>query len=467
MFAVFYAMYAIFHKKLVVRNVLLLVFSLLFYYKISGLFVILLVLMGTLDFFLGLLMFKSKSEGNRKLMLLISICVNIGALLYFKYLTFFIETWFGLQGMEPGFTMKIIAPVGLSFFVFKTLSYTIDLYREMIEEPERNYLNYLMYVTFFPNILAGPISRARDLLPQINKPVTISSAMMSKGFFLICLGAFKKIFIADYLASNLVDRVFESARFFTGFENLMAAYAAMMQLYADFSGYTDMVVGIALLLGFIVEPNFNRPFSAVSLTDFWRRWHMTLLKWLTEYVYLPITWSLRKIGKAGIIIGILLTFVISGLWHGANINYVVWGLIHGVVLSIELLTQKARDFLAKYLSKGLFKVLGWLFVFNFLAFSIILFKSDGLNAAWMMYSKILTDFDLSIAVQWLSIYKGPVAVLLLGFLMHFLPEKWKTSSQDLFARLHWSLKAVSISVVFLMIYQVYSTDPQPFIYLQF
>jgi D-alanyl-lipoteichoic acid acyltransferase DltB (MBOAT superfamily) len=358
-------------------------------------------------------------------------------------------------------------PIGISFYVFKTLSYVIDMYREVIEEPEKNYFNYLLYVSFFPNVMAGPISRARDLLPQIKAAVIIDNEKISRGFYLILIGAFKKIVIADYLAANFVDRVFESSRFFTGFENLMASYGAIMQFYCDFSGYTDIVIGIALLLGFTIEANFNEPLKSISLSDFWRRWHITLLKWLTEYVYMPIAFSMRKIGKAGVMIGILLTFLISGIWHGANITFIIWGLMHGIVLSFELLTQKVREKLSKLITKRVFNFIGGLITFHFLTFSIILFKSDDVPSALAMYKRIITDFNPSLFGQWISIYTMPFIILVFGYVLHFLPSKWKQGLSLKFTKLHWSVKTIVVFVGILLIYQAFNSETQPFIYLEF
>jgi len=289
LFGVFYLLYSVFFNSRPIRNGLLLIFSLYFYYKISGYFVGVMVLMASIDYFIGKGIFKAKTPQNKKLLLVLSLVMNVGALLYFKYTNFLIESWTGLvhPGIEP-VLLKIVQPLGISYFVFKSLTYIFDIHREMIEEPERNWFRYLLYVSFFPNIMAGPISKARDLLPQfISKPL-IDRETLSKGMFLIMLGLIKKIVFADYLAANLVDRVFESPQYFTGLDALMASYGGLLQLYFDFAGYTDMMVGFGFLMGFTIEHNFNKPFLAGNITEFWRRWHITLYNWLNEYLYQPL-----------------------------------------------------------------------------------------------------------------------------------------------------------------------------------
>ncbi|HPB02195.1 MAG TPA: MBOAT family O-acyltransferase, partial [Bacteroidales bacterium] len=281
LFAFFYLLYALSFNNRSLRNAVLLIFSLYFYYKISGFFVVVMILMATIDFFIGKGIYKTKTTSGKKWLLVLSVFMNVGALIYFKYTNFLIETWTGIAhpGTEP-LILKIVQPLGISYFVFKSLTYIFDIHREVIEEPERNWFRYVLYISFFPNILAGPISKARDLLPQfISKPV-IDKNILSKGLFLIMLGLIKKIVFADYLAANLVDRVFESPQYFTGIDALMAAYGGMLQLYFDFAGYTDMMVGFGCLMGFSIEHNFNKPFLAGNITEFWRRWHITLYNWL-------------------------------------------------------------------------------------------------------------------------------------------------------------------------------------------
>ena len=341
LFTGFYTIYALISRNIAVRNFGLLIFSLFFYYKIGNSFVFLLILMASSDFFIGKRMAASRNDRVRNLLLGLSLFVNLGLLLFFKYTQFFLDSWLGFTH-QSAINLHIIQPIGISFFVFKTLSYIFDVHREMIEEPEKNYVNYLLYVSFFPTIMAGPIAKARNLLPQFQQSVTISAKHVGRGLFLILSGLFFKIVIADYLAANFVDRVFDAPIYFSGFEAAVASVGAMFQIYYDFAGYTNIVLGIALLLGFEIEPNFNKPFLAKNITDFWRRWHITLSTWFNEFLFTPLSFSFRKLHTFGAILAVLITFFVSGFWHGAAWTYILWGLSHGVAIAWDTATQNIR-----------------------------------------------------------------------------------------------------------------------------
>ncbi|MFM7813383.1 MAG: MBOAT family O-acyltransferase, partial [Flavobacteriales bacterium] len=292
LFFVFYAVYISAHRAVPIRNILLLIFSLFFYYKLSGWYVGLLVLLASSDFLIGLGMRKYARFARYGVWL--SVLLNISFLAYYKYTYFLIDIYNGLSGGAFSLAFAIIQPIGISYYVFKSLSYVIDLDREVIEEPERNYVNYLLFVSFFPNILAGPISKARDLLPQFHQVIQLNRDHITKGVFLLLSGLFKKILIADYIAANMTARVFEAPDFFSAMDKLMACFGGLTQLYFDFSGYTDLMLGFAMLLGFTIEPNFNQPFKATNISGFWKRWHMSFYNWLSEYVFQPIAYGLRR-----------------------------------------------------------------------------------------------------------------------------------------------------------------------------
>lgn len=468
LFSVLYTLYVLVFNKILLRNILLLVFSLFFYYKIGGPYVILLVLIASIDFFLGKAIFKSKKIITKKFFVAISLIVNVGSLSYFKYTDFFLKIWydafhFTAEPLELG----IIKPIGISFFVFKTLTYIFDIYRDMIEKPEKNYLNYILYVSFFPNILAGPISKARDLLPQIRSKLTITDVNIGKGFFLILTGAFKKFVIADYIAANFVERIFDSPQFFSGFETLMACYGYTIHIYCDFSGYTDMVIGLAFLLGFHIKPNFNKPFLAQNVSDFWRRWHITLSTWLNEYIFYPMSFSMRRFKKIGAISAVIITFTISGLWHGPEWTFVLWGVLHGIAIAYDVFSQNYRDKVKKFVPRGIYRFISIFITLHFLAFSMILFKADNLEVAGIMYSKIFYTFDIQHAEQWVISYMTPFLIMLLGYVLHFLPQKWNDITCEKYIKLFWPFKAIIAAVMIIIIYQAYSTESLPFIYLEF
>lgn len=468
LFTLFFALHSVVARTNAVKKPLLLAFSLFVYYKFAGPAVALLVVIASSDYAIGRLMAGSKRPRVRNLLLALSLSVDVGCLGFFKYANFFLDTWFGLA--HPGVqspVLDLLAPVGISFYVFKTLSYIFDIHRETIDEPERDYLNYLLYVSFFPNILAGPISKARDFLPQVRAPIELDNSRASRAFFLILTGAFKKVFIADFLAMNFVDRVVQSPALFTGFENLMAAYGAAIRFYCDFSGYTDMMVGVALLLGYVLEPNFDRPYLAYNVTDFWRRWHITLSDWLREYLYLPMAYGFRSFGRLGALPAVMVTFFVSGLWHGPSWNYILWGCAHGLAICVDVLADEPRRRLEKVLPRKLVRAACVFVTFHFLCLSLVLFSCADVPTAAQMLGKIFTDTDFGVAGQWASLYALPLSALVLGYVLQFLPHRWDAWWLGLFTRLHWVFKAVVLALGILLIYQAVGTHPQPFIYLKF
>jgi D-alanyl-lipoteichoic acid acyltransferase DltB (MBOAT superfamily) len=278
--------YRFFWKNHRAKVFFLMTMSLYFYYKSSGVFFVLIIISSIIDFIAGKLIHESESPGYRKSMLVVSLVMNLGILGYFKYTNFFLDT---LNQIGAGnFDMlDIFLPVGVSFFTFQSMSYTIDIYRRQLE-PEKKFTDFLFFVSFFPQLVAGPIVRASDFLPQIKNDVYVSKEDIGRALFLIIAGLFKKAVIADYISINFIDRVFEWPTRFTGVENLLALYAYTIQLYCDFSGYSDMAIGLALLLGFKLPINFNSPYKAASITEFWQRWHISLSSWLRDYLYIGL-----------------------------------------------------------------------------------------------------------------------------------------------------------------------------------
>ncbi|MCD6556697.1 MAG: MBOAT family protein, partial [Bacteroidales bacterium] len=311
-FAVIYAGYSIIYKKEKPRNAYLFIVSLFFYYKTSGIFFLLLIFSTIVDFFIGKAVYHSDKNLKRKLLVALSVSVNLSVLIYYKYSAFFTESFnylFGIH-LEPvdllakwtnqfagtHFTIdKIILPVGISFFTFQTISYTIDVFRKKIK-PVTNIIDFGFYVSFFPQLVAGPIVRASEFVPQLYKKYNITKAEFGMAIFMILNGLLKKLVIADYIAVNFVDRVFSNPMTYGGFENLMALYGYSVQVYSDFSGYTDVAIGVALLIGFRLPINFNSPYKALHTGEFWKRWHISLSSWLKDYLYIPLGGN-RK-GKA-------------------------------------------------------------------------------------------------------------------------------------------------------------------------
>ncbi len=463
-------------KTIIFRNILLLFFSLFFYYKIGGSAIFILLFMGTSDFLLGKAIFSASSESKKKLFVFLSLLVNIGSLCFLKYTNFFLQTYASVfEGGAQSLMINILVPVGISFFAFRSLSYIFDLYRETIEEPEKSWVNYMLFISFFPLILAGPIAKARDLLPQMKARINLSRELIGFGFFMILLGVIKKYMIADYISINLVDRVFITPQYFGSFEILIASFAALVQIYCDFSGYTDMMLGMAALLGFTVENNFNRPFLAGNVSDFWRRWHITFSRWMNEYLFTPLFYFFRNKGKAGVTAAILITFIVSGLWHGAHWAFLAWGFAHGIAMAWDYIFSDTRDRVKQKINSNLYKFFSIFFTMIFLIFTIILFKAGevilfkdaAFNVTEQLYSKLFSGFHFSVIPQWMETYWLVFLITIAGFLIQFVPLKWNNYLAAGLAKRHWVLQSLIIAIVVIIVFQTVSSESLPFVYLEF
>ena len=316
-------------------KIFMLAASYFFYGYWNWRFVFLLAASTVVNQIFGKAIYRSTAERTRKVLLGGAVAANVALLGYFKYADFFLRSSRDIldsTGLHVGNTIiAVTLPVGISFFTFQALSYVIDIYRGDFE-PGR-LINFATYLSFFPHVVAGPIVRAREFMPQIEEKKDPRRIDASRAFFLIFIGLFKKVVIANFLATQIVDPVFASPNRHSSLEILVGIYGYAVQIYADFSGYTDMAIGIALLLGFRFPQNFDGPYTATSLQDFWRRWHMTLSRWLRDYLYIPLGGN--REGKWKTYRNLMITFVLGGLWHGAAWTFVVWGAIHGGFLSLE------------------------------------------------------------------------------------------------------------------------------------
>lgn len=330
-FTVFFGIYNLIQKNVNLRLLYVAVFSFFFYYKSSGVYVGVLTAGMLVDFVLGKAIFRARKPLLRKVYLFLSVGTNLGILFYFKYTNFFLETWHALAH-QPFSPLHIVLPAGISFFTFQALSYTIDVYRDKIA-PVESLLDYAFFVTFFPQLVAGPIVRAVDFIPQIRKKIVLSREDFGRALVLICGGLLKKTVISDYIAINFVDRIFDNPTLYSGFENLMGVYGYTLQIYCDFSGYSDMAIGIALLLGYHLPLNFNAPYQSRDIQVFWRKWHISLSTWLRDYLYIALGGN-RK-GAVRTYLNLFMTMLLGGLWHGANWVFILWGCLHGVALAID------------------------------------------------------------------------------------------------------------------------------------
>ena len=338
LFAGFTLFYSFMRRTPVLRMVYVSLFSIYFYYKTGGLYFFLLILVSVTDFVIGRLLAATEAKPYRRGLVALSVLINLGMLAYFKYTNLFIQIANDLAGHDVLAFRNIFLPVGISFFVFQSMSYTIDIYRRQLT-PLTCWLDYFFYLSFFPQLVAGPIVRARDFIPQIRQnPLRVTREMFGRGLFLIMTGLVKKAVISDYISVNFVDRVFDNPMLYSGFENLMGVYGYALQIYCDFSGYSDMAIGIALLLGFRFPKNFDSPYKSATITEFWRRWHISLGTFFRDYVYIPL--GGRQCSKARSVLNLFVVWALTGLWHGAHWNFVLWGLYFFVFILIERLFLK-------------------------------------------------------------------------------------------------------------------------------
>jgi D-alanyl-lipoteichoic acid acyltransferase DltB (MBOAT superfamily) len=331
------------------------------------------------------------------------------------------------------------------------------VYRRHIE-PQKSYLEYLSFVAFFPHLVAGPIVRPRDLLPQLAGPPRFSAAEASEGLFLIAIGLVKKVAIGDYLALNLVDRVFDAPLHYSSLECYAAVLGYAVQIYCDFSGYTDIAIGSALLLGVRFPLNFNAPYKARNIVDFWRRWHISLSTWLRDYLYIPLGGN-RK-GPSRTYVNLMITMLLGGLWHGAAYNFVVWGGLHGAALAATRWWQTRRG--APATSGGVRTVLATLATFHFVCAAWVFFRAEGFSKARLMLWQ-LSEFSLHHA----NLPATVVLVLAVGLISHFVPERWYQACREGFVGLPAPAQGVALFGAALVLRKMASADAVPFVYFQF
>jgi alginate O-acetyltransferase complex protein AlgI len=425
-----------------------------FYARWSLTLLVLIPAASTIDYVLGLGLQRAKNSIARRLLVTASIALNICLLAFFKYMPFFLGNWASWTGHpQPAWNWTL--PISLSFYVFQALTYTIDLYRRDIKGT-RSYLAHLAAVSFFPTTLAGPITRVETLLNQFEKPKQLDAAAGGRALFLIAIGLVKKLMIADYLAGNLVNRVFDSPKLYTGAETLIAVYAYAFQLYYDFSGYTDIAIGSALLLGIKLPANFNRPYAAENIADFWRRWHITLSNWLRDYLYFSLP---GKRVKFFAYLNLVITFVIGGLWHGATWNFVVWGALHGVGLAGLRLYQAFRG---NAKATGFWRYFNIVFTFHYVTFAWIFFRAADFDTAWSILQRIA-----SLTVSFANVSPELGFILGIALLAHYVPKQWYDFSLDLYIRAPFYVQAAALAGLVFGIQSVARTGAVPFIYNRF
>ena len=446
------------------RVLVLLAASYYFYALWNPKLLSILFLISTADFLIARGIGASRNASVRKLLLGASVLTDVGALVVFKYFNFFsasLAELFGKLGHQitPLLFTRLALPLGLSFITFRSLSYTIDVYRRT-SEPSNNYFQYLAFVAFFPTVIAGPLVRAKDLLPQFNERTRLTSEDGARAIFLIMLGLVKKIAIANFLANNLVDRVFDQPQLYSSVESLAAIYGYALQIYCDFSGYTDIAIGSALLLGFKLPINFNSPYRAGSIVEFWRRWHITLSDWLRDYVYISIG-GLRK-RRFNLYRNLILTMLIAGLWHGAAWTFVLWGGLHGLGLSATHMWEAhRRKRKRKPRREWWAKALCVFATFHFVCLAWVLFRAGSLRQTWEVLKRLgAMQFATS------NLATPVLAILALGYLSHWVPLRAFEKVNKGWHLLPSPVQAVLILSVAFALYYVSSTNVQ-FIYGNF
>ena len=522
------AIFSYIHKYKLTRSIFLFVASLFFYFKTSGLLVLLLFSSIVINYFIGKGVWNTNSQIKKKGFVTLSVLFNILTLGYFKYAYFFTESFnkmfhtkhevfnvFAQMGNsvfgEGSFVDYIVLPVGVSFFTFQSISYVVDIYRKEVN-PVKNFFDYAFFVSFFPQLVAGPIVRARDFIPQISQPYKLNHTDFSWSIIQIVKGFIKKIVLADYIAIHFIDKVVDAPEAFPGFISILAMWGYSLQIYGDFSGYTDIAIGVSRLMGFKLLENFNSPYKAISVADFWRRWHKSLGSWLRDYLYIPLGgnrsggigtyiatmvilifmifitqwyWLLfiylglliTYIGVSLIFPGfkkyvhrdlnLLITMVIGGLWHGASENFVIWGAMNGAALIFYNHWRKISPYEN---SSGLITRF-WriLITFNFITFTRIWFRLEDDGAPVNMLNQIWYHFDLNTETfNTLMIgFDTALYVMIFGYVLHWLPSKFKDFGERKFTNLPMLIQSIVVAILFIIIYQAFSDTFKPFVYFQF
>ena len=471
---------------------------------------------------------KQTKDVAQKWIIGVSVFLNVALLGYFKYAYFFTDSFnelfhtdfqvvnqFALWGNgffgEGSFVDKIILPVGVSFFTFQSISYVVDIYRKEIK-PLNNFFDYTFFVTFFPQLVAGPIVRARDFIPQIHNPFVLTKPDFSWAIIQIVKGLIKKLVLADYIAIHFIDKVVEAPEAYPGFVSVVAMWGYSLQIYGDFSGYTDIAIGLSKLMGFDLLENFKSPYKAINVGDFWRRWHKSLGSWLRDYLYIPLggnksggigtyisisiifvflifitQWyelifvyiGMLAIYGIGVLVipnfktyihrdlNLLITMIVGGLWHGASENFVIWGAMNGSALVLFNYWKK----ISPYEKSTFWLVHFWkiLLTFNFITFTRIWFRLEDEGAPMAMLHHIQTNFQFSPEAFGKMIWSFlPVMIILLvGYIIHWLPERFKDWYTDTFTKMHIALQVLAVVVIVILIYQAVSDVSKPFVYFQF
>lgn len=459
LFLIFMPLYALVRNRLWYMLTFVVGFSFFFYYKSSGWFVLLLGATSLIDWTVSRLMVRTDVKWRRKLLATVSIIVSLSVLAYFKYANFFLWNWNRM--VEGNFhPLDIILPVGISFYTFQSISYVVDVYKGRVA-PTATWLEYVFFLSFFPALVAGPIVRADYFLPQIRANYHATRTELYAALWMIICGILKKAVIADYIA-QYNDLIFASPTGYSGFESLMGVIGYTMQIYCDFSGYSDMAIGLAMIMGFRLSRNFDFPYKSKNLTEFWRRWHISLSSWLRDYVYIPLGGN-RK-GTLRTYLNNFLTMLIGGLWHGAAWKFVFWGAMHGVGLAVHKatlpLTRRLPD-------TWWVRAVGWSVTMVYVSLLWVFFRADSWLDSWLIIKNIFTNFSIDYIGPFLSARWMWVVMMTVIITAHALPPGVIDRLSTAFVRLWWVVKLIVFLAVVQLVLEFAGEDVAPFIYFQF
>jgi alginate O-acetyltransferase complex protein AlgI len=421
-----------------------------------------------INWFLGKAVFRSLTpDGDRtnasRWLVRLAVVVNLGILGYFKYFDFFVTTIadkmrsIGISVDAP--ILNIILPIGISFFTFQAISYVIDIGRGQWRRP-LTLLDFAVYLSFFAHLVAGPIVRASEFAPQLDELPDPRYVRSAEAFMLIFRGMFKKVVISSFVATQIVDPVFALPNAYNRWGVIWAIYAYAIQIYADFSGYTDIAIGVALLLGIRFPQNFDAPYRSLSLQDFWRRWHMTLSRWLRDYLYIPLGGT--RGSKAFMYRNLFLVMIIGGLWHGANWTFVVWGAIHGTYLVLERIVTSAWKGHELGLPSVVVKTLQWILTFNVVCLAWVFFRSSSVNGAFDVLGRLFTSSGMSTGVSLLLI-----VVVVGSIASQFVPPRIPEKAEVWFATWAPALQVLALAAGLVLVDSLGPEGIAPFIYFQF
>ena len=459
-------------KNIKTQNLFIVLASYFFYAWWDTRFLALIILSSFVDFCVGLGLYNSNLPKRGKTRLLfVSLFFNIGVLAFFKYYNFFLDNFvsaFSLFGKDIDYnTIRIILPVGISFYTFQTLSYSIDVYREKIQ-PNKNLVAFLAFVSFFPQLVAGPIERAKNLLPQFRRHRTFTYKKGIDGFKQIIWGGFKKMVIADNCAIY-VDLMFSSPADYSGSTLVLGAIFFSFQIYADFSGYSDIAIGTAKLFGFQLRQNFAYPYFSRDVSEFWRRWHISLSSWFKDYVYIPLGGS--KVKQTLKIRNILIVFIISGFWHGASWNFIFWGLLNAMLIFPAVLRGTNRKHIKSINESKQFPTISEFLqivkTFSLVTFTFIFFRTESLMGAFI-YFKIMFSNTLFELPYFLGMRQALILIILIGFLLfiEWFGRDSEYAIKKLFKKYHIIIQWVFYFLIVILIL-LYGANNSNFIYFQF